>query len=293
MKPTTPALNALLFGGATLLMADLYTITLSSGQVLYWTNANTNLAWNGNIFTTSNDQGNQPMTSRGAIRNARGLEVQTCDLTLLCGSTAMLNGAQFQAFALNGGFDGATILIQRAFMAPGAWGTIVGAPTLGPGLFTVASVDTGSMTVVLHLKTIVETLAIVQMPHVLLQPSCANNIYDSGCGVIKALYTQTGVVGGAPSLNGFTLGLGQPNNYFFLGVITMTSGVCNGASKTIIGYTGDIIETALPFPAVPALGDTFSIVPGCDRQQATCLAKFNNANRFRGCPWIPAPTVAI
>ena len=36
-----------------------------------------------------------------------------------------------------------------------------------------------------------------------------------------------------------------------------------------------------------ALGDTFLIVAGCDKQFSTCQAKFDNVANFRGFPHVP------
>jgi uncharacterized phage protein (TIGR02218 family) len=36
-----------------------------------------------------------------------------------------------------------------------------------------------------------------------------------------------------------------------------------------------------------AAGDTFAITAGCDKQFATCKAKFANAVNFRGFPYMP------
>ena len=40
--------------------------------------------------------------------------------------------------------------------------------------------------------------------------------------------------------------------------------------------------------AAPSLpGDTFTVTAGCDKQFATCQAKFANAVNFRGFPHMP------
>jgi len=266
MKPTTGSLNTLLLGGGQFLMADLYTITLSGGGKLYWTSADVPLSWGGNTFTPANDNGTQPILKRGTIRTMRGLEVQTCDLTLFCGTTALLGGLNAKFQCINGYLDKATILVQRAFLS--TWSSVVGAPCLFLG--TVASVDVGSMQVVLHVKSVLELLNLQQMPHVLLQPTCANLIYDAGCGVSKAAYTVTGVVTATvvPIANQFSIGNPQTAGYYVGGVITFTSGANAGLSRAVQAYAGSgtgLITTSLPFPNVPSYGDAYSIYPGCSR----------------------------
>ena len=38
---------------------------------------------------------------------------------------------------------------------------------------------------------------------------------------------------------------------------------------------------------VPAVGDSFVIRAGCDKQLATCKAKFGNVANYRGFPFMP------
>lgn len=40
-------------------------------------------------------------------------------------------------------------------------------------------------------------------------------------------------------------------------------------------------------------GDAFTIYPGCDKQQSTCSAKFNNLIHFRGFPYVPENSAAV
>ena len=36
-----------------------------------------------------------------------------------------------------------------------------------------------------------------------------------------------------------------------------------------------------------AVGDTFALTAGCDKQFITCRTKFNTGVNFRGCPHMP------
>jgi uncharacterized phage protein (TIGR02218 family) len=42
-----------------------------------------------------------------------------------------------------------------------------------------------------------------------------------------------------------------------------------------------------------AAGDSFSIYPGCDKQQSTCQNKFANLINFRRFPYIPENSTAV
>ena len=48
-----------------------------------------------------------------------------------------------------------------------------------------------------------------------------------------------------------------------------------------------VIELWQPFAHAILPGDAFTVTAGCDKQFATCQAKFDNAVNFRGFPHIP------
>lgn len=77
-----------------------------------------------------------------------------------------------------------------------------------------------------------------------------------------------------------------PGNWFNDGIITFTSGVLNGQSfeiKTSTNYSGGMGATLyLPLPALPALNDTFTIEPGCNKTEFDCQGKYSNIANFRG-----------
>ena len=58
---------------------------------------------------------------------------------------------------------------------------------------------------------------------------------------------------------------------------TISSAVVAGAAYT----------SAFLFPI--AIGDTFTVLPGCDHTMATCNGTYQNLGRFGGFPWISPP----
>ena len=61
----------------------------------------------------------------------------------------------------------------------------------------------------------------------------------------------------------------------------------NRTSASIASYTaGGPLGLVVPLPAVPSVGDAFSIYPGCSKTLAACQA-YGNSNKFRGCPFVP------
>jgi hypothetical protein len=80
--------------------------------------------------------------------------------------------------------------------------------------------------------------------------------------------------------------LGSATGYFDFGKITFTSGLNNGLSREIKAYLPTQITLYLPLPYVAAIGDTYTIVAGCDKSFATCRDRFNNVVNFRGEPYV-------
>jgi uncharacterized phage protein (TIGR02218 family) len=133
----------------------------------------------------------------------------------------------------------------------------------------------------------------VQMPKNLIQVGCVHTLFDGGCALLKATYTTSGATTATVTATAttFSTGLTQAAGYYSLGVITFTSGANNGLSRTIQNYsnTSGQVTLVAPLPSAPATGDTFTIIPGCDKQQATCSSKFANLSHFRGFPYVPVP----
>lgn len=291
MKYASDAMKALLATGGPFLQADLYTITLRGGTVLRWTSADTALTVAGTTWNPPLDTGAAgPMLQRGGIRNARGLEVQTLDVTLLCANLPVLGGVSIQRYALNGGFDGAALRIDRAVMA--TWGdTSAGTICLFEG--NVAGVDPSSTKVVLHLKSELEKLQI-QMPRVLWQTYCNNWVGDHSCGVDLAAWTVTGTASGTPTTTSLPGAPGQLDGYYRDGVIVMLTGANAGARRSVAGYADGILVPATPFLSAPEVGDEFTVCPGCDRTKGEGgCARFSNLTRYRGMPDIPVAEAGI
>ena len=81
--------------------------------------------------------------------------------------------------------------------------------------------------------------------------------------------------------------LGGNSGYFDGGVLTFTSGPNAGLSFEVKSYIpGQIIlVSAAPYPI--AVGNTYSITPGCDKTFPTCRDRFSNVLNFRGELYLP------
>lgn len=284
MKSHTPELIALLNSSTQFLMADLYTITLASNTVLRYTSADISITHGGNTFSARG-----PLIRRGQVRTVLGLEVDTLDITVMASPTNddhLLDGQPFIPAALKGALDGASVLLQRAFLTDWAQPP-VGAVVLFSGR---ASDMSGKRTELNgDIKSDLELLN-TKLPRNLYQASCLHTLYDTGCAANKAALTVSGsVTGNNGTGQWMQSSLSVTSGWFDQGVITFTTGPNAGQRRTVKAYASGQFWFALPLPQVPMVGDAFTVYPGCDKTQATCQGKFNNLPRFRGFPYIPIP----
>jgi uncharacterized phage protein (TIGR02218 family) len=290
VKYASGALITYLNSGGVFSMADLFTITLQGGSTYRWTNSDLSLVYNSNLFTAAVDNGSQPLIQRGAIRQVRGTEVDTMDLTLFCGGSALLMGTNMSLAAHNGAFDAARVRVERVFMqSPGD--TSLGTVVLFEG--NTAGVDPSSTQVVLHVKSDLEILQ-QQMPRVVFKPGCANAFGDAACGINLVSITTSAALTGSPTASVLPSNIaGKATNFYNLGVLVMTSGAAAGSRRTVSAYTsGGQITLTVPLPQTPAAGDTFQIYPGCARTVAAC-ATYSNSNRYQGFPYTPEASTSL
>jgi hypothetical protein len=115
----------------------------------------------------------------------------------------------------------------------------------------------------------------------LIRDFSSNDIYSS-------FYIGVdGTVLGTWDGNGTITPLGAESGYFDFGVITFTSGANDGLSMEIKQYSEGQMTLALPMPYAVEVGDTYSIVPGCNKALATCRDTYDNVVNFRGEPYLP------
>lgn len=273
------ALAALLNSGAPLERADCYTVTLPSGQVLRWSGSDVAVTFGGNTFTRG------PGITRNRLRWVVGVEVSTLDLTITDILGTQIAGQGLMAFIRARGLYGARVVLERAFWAFGDAGPR-GALVWFAGAVADCKLDRYGAQ--LTVTSDIERLN-VMVPRDVYQPGCLNSLYDGLCQVSRTVFTFTGAATSATSAGRttFSHALAQAAGYFDLGVVTMTSGANAGQSRTVKQHTGGQLVALQPWGFAVASGDTFSIVAGCDKTQATCTDKFSNLARFRGMPYIP------
>jgi uncharacterized phage protein (TIGR02218 family) len=279
---TPGATLALLNDGAPFVMADLWAITLNGGAVVRWHGAGVPgaLAFNGQSYAKG------PAIDRGKISTKLGVEVATIDVTFAAGPADLINGAPLIPFAQGRGFDGATVVLYRAFLA--SWDApyaIVGAVIAFSGRVTaLKDISRARFTMTVSAWTV---LLNVNMGPDVFQAGCLNTHYDADCGLTPS--TVAGAAGSGATTTVFDTNLSQADHFFDKGTITFTTGANAGLSRAVLTYLslGGNMQVAFPFPSAPAPGDAFEAVRGCLLNMADCSAQ-SNLIHFRGQPFTPA-----
>ncbi len=119
--------------------------------------------------------------------------------------------------------------------------------------------------------------------------TCRARLGDSKCTKSLTSFTHTATVTTVTSNSQFTAtALTQAAGYFTEGVLTWTSGNNNGISEKVRSHSaGGVISFILPMVRAIQVGDTFSIIAGCNKTLETCRDKFNNVLNFQGEPHRP------
>lgn len=284
MKSATAPLIELLGSGRPFLMADCYTLTLASGSVLRFTSFDVSLSFGGNTWSASG-----PVIERGNTRTVIGLEVDTLELRISPKDTDLVGAQSWFQAACSGALDGATLILQRAFIE--AAPTVVGMLKMFVG--DVAPITIDRMTIAMTCNSPLQLLN-TKLPRNLYQAGCQHTLFDSGCALSSAAFAVTGTVTGAATRTGFTASMGNPDGWFDLGSLQFTGGALAGTRRSVKRWSGGAIALLNPLPAAPAITDAFTVWPGCDRSKATCeSAKFNNLVNFKGYPFVPVPETAL
>ena len=286
---------AFLASRAPCFVAELFTVTLLSGTVWRWTSFDQSLTVSANTWLSPID--GAPLITRNRFGVKNTVEVPELELRLGCDDTLLGN---LKGQIHNGLFDGATVEMSRVFMpAPGD--TRYGRVVLFSGRLSGVTIDAEGITVTSKGHNV---LMNQQAPRNLYQTNCLHTFCDAGCAISggEAAFTFTG----RTCLSGSTAqalkwtGPGFGDSFFTLGKVTMTSGAANGQVRTVRLANSPWLYLTYPLYDAPGAGDTFSILMGCDRQQATCAGHKNtsgttvdNSQHYRGFPFVPTAELAV
>lgn len=282
-RSITPELSELLRAGGLLQVADLYTIELSGGAVVRWTNHDLPVTIGGQTWPVG------PGLLRDNMVFAAGVEAKNMDLVITADAGQQINGTALIPFILNGGLDGAWLTLEKAFRSQLGVSDWVGKLQQFDG--RISDVESaGSLRVRVTVRSMLEVFNLPLPPNV-YQPQCLNTLYDANCGIFQDGYDYDALVAAGSGALRLTFGhtLPQASGHFDLGGIVFLTGANAGIRRTVRTMTESEITVMQPWPAVVSAGDAFTIYQGCDLTQATCQNRFGNLARFRGQPYIPPP----
>lgn len=272
MKAIPAPLQAHYETGSTTL-AILWRLTRTDGAVYGFTDHDEDISYGGVLYrrTSSFDA--------AAFSTKSELNTDNSEMRGLLDDEGIV-GSQIEA----GLWDGASVLIQRVNWAD----LTMGAEVLRTG--SAGTVQRLRGLYVLEIRGLMQAFQnqIVEV----ITPTCRANLGDTRCGVdidgSPGLRVASAITSVA-SRRAFTAaGLAQAAGYFTGGAVTFTSGLCSGISMEIQRHqAGGVIALQLEMQYALTLADTFTIVPGCDKTKATCIAKFDNVLNFRGFSFVP------
>lgn len=273
---------------AQAVVADCYTITLRTGLILTYTNADVPVTLNGYVYAA-----NSVLVDGLKFKCDNTLSVDQQQITIAARATDTVGGSPFLVALRNGVFDGCEIQRERAFLnswAPADTANPVGSVILFKGrIGTVDSIGRTSAEITVNSDLVLLDL---QMPRNVYAPGCLHVLYDSGCGLVKSAHATAGVVGASSTVSIVNWSGADPK--FSQGTLLFSSGVNSGVSVNVkSAVLGVSLTLAYPLLNAPATGDTFTAYLGCDHTQATCTTKFSNLVNFRGFPYVPPPTYGL
>ncbi|HLW71567.1 MAG TPA: tyrosine-type recombinase/integrase [Candidatus Binataceae bacterium] len=116
MKAATAALQALLASPtAQLLTADLYAITLVTGQVLRWSSLDRDTVFNSNVYTKGDQAVSRTAIKQQTLRQSREAAYDVTITVAALGTPIVALGLTLKQALVAGLFDGATVTVNRIF----------------------------------------------------------------------------------------------------------------------------------------------------------------------------------
>ncbi len=274
---------------------ELFTITLSTGDVLTYTDFDADVVIGGTRFLGSG----LIIPSRGNTKSKVGTEVDEMELDFLCGDddngnpAIVLRGMTMHMLAAAGWLNQASVLVQRLF-----WEQTGVLPPWGPIIKFSGRISKPSQIgqLVISLDVLAWTQLLQrQVPNTIMSPGCLYALFDARCGVPMANYGVACTMAAGSSAVLLTAAqLTQAPGWFDNGFVVFTSGANKGLAASINSYAlGTGLQLDAPLIVPLAVGDQFTAYPGCDGQATTCATNFNNAGRYPAWPYVPAPEMAF
>jgi uncharacterized phage protein (TIGR02218 family) len=306
MRPASAALQNYLAANDDFVIVDLYTVMLQSGEVLRYSGWTTPLTIPGTAFPAGSLNYNPtgytsfalgPRFGRSMVTTKIGVEPAELDISILAGTSDMIGVFSFAEAVRVGQFDGATIELDRFFAPPQPDGSGALANTLGAIVWfygRVAEADAGRSRIDIKVKSLLNLLAVQQMPRRLYQAACTHVFGDAMCTFNRASLAVTATAQSGSTQGSIITTLApSPATLYDQGTIIGVSGANTGLTRTISQVVSGTVDVLQAWLYAVAPGDNFELLPGCDHTVATCQNTFNNLLHFGGFPYIPPPELAV
>ena len=281
------------------IVAHLYDFESQAGALDYFTDLDQDVYWGGNLYK-SNSLRIEGMRRKTGV----GLQVDEQEIKIWAGVGDTLFGGNFLENVESGLLDGAQITRRRV-----VWNLKTGNAALDIQSIPLAAfimfigymsnITKGGQThIEAKIKCPLVRLA-VNMPQNYYQPQCNWTLFSPGCTLIKANFGVNGTVAAAnqtqlTATTPFPTATGPDGiPYFTYGRLLFTSGNLDGL-QTVVG-DNDTLNLYFQYAlnTGPAVGDTFTVYPGCSKAFDTCSNKFNNAANFRGFDRVPPVMLSL
>lgn len=307
MRPSTTLIQQILSSGEFGLVG-LYDITLATGQTYHFTAGDTPISGI-SVLTPQGSIGpfnyaSGFVISRGKISQKIGVSAGQLDVSFMPqldypGGPPLIAGYPIQQAARYGFVAGSRFSYNELYT-----NTSIGNNTDAVGFFsgTAQEIQADALGAHITVEDLLAYLGNQQMPRPLFGTGCFHRVYDLGCTLLKANFTVAGVITSVGDNAHFVASaLTQPTGYFKLGQLTFTSGANAGVAGPVNSFANPgAFAMGFPFPVQPAIGDHFTVYPGCDLQQSTCEntnpavgPAFNNKAHFAGEPYTPQPLTLL
>lgn len=285
------------------LKSDLFVITLPTGTQMFLSEGPQNITvqsgiggWGGTTTTFQSTLFGRWF--RGSITSEATFSLNANTMALTCvvqpsiaypnTTIGLLNAA------LQGLFDAATVTVLTAYMPLGNYGNV------SAGLETKFTGTITRITDINRVKVEFECsdpmyLLNMKVPTRLFQANCPWSFCDSNCTLSAANYTAAFTA--ASGSTNYTLipatAFMEPVGYYTQGVVRCTSGVNSGLSQSVkLHDSYGNLELAAPWIMPVAIGDSFTVIKGCNKTMSACES-VNNLINFGGTPFTPPATDAV
>lgn len=277
MKEVGQILSNHLSTSQSFLSCDLYELKLKSGISYYWADTDADVNYGGHTY-----KGDGPIITREKIATNSTVSVDKLSVSITASQNDQIGGVPVLEVAHNGGLDGATLDLRRAFFDDA--GKVIECIDLFHGICEVT--QGGGFILKISAKSVVQKLNI-EYPNRRYYPQCPYSIYSKECGVDIKVYRKKAKVTAVTGTNTVQIDIQFEDGYYTAGGMEWISGPLAGQATQIMDSKNSTIIYMSATNTSPRIGDVAYIYPGCDKTPTTCKNKFNNFSRNRATPYVP------